>query len=77
MEQNPLFIAALLCAVGAVLGGALAHYHRGRDMILTGAIIGGAAGAAASIAALYYVALLAPLALVGLLGFFVLNWLFG
>ncbi|WID98337.1 hypothetical protein QO058_08910 [Bosea vestrisii] len=40
MDRQMLTLAGLLAVVGALLGGALAHWFRGRGMIATGAIIG-------------------------------------
>lgn len=77
LDQNPYLMAALLCVAGAVLGGALAHYRRGSGMIITGAIIGLAAGAVMNIITFYYAAMLAPLAILALVGFAALSWLFG
>lgn len=77
LEQNPYVIAALLSVAGALLGGAMAHYRRGSGMILTGAIIGAAAGAVISLITFYYAAMLAPVALLAFFGFVALNWLFG
>lgn len=39
-NQQTLVYGAILVAAGALLGGAVAHWRRGREMILTGAIIG-------------------------------------
>lgn len=39
-----LAIIAAMTVAGALLGGAVAHWRRGGGYIVTGAIIGGAAG---------------------------------
>ena len=38
----PLALIAVVTLVGALLGGAIAHWRRGSSHIVTGAIIGGA-----------------------------------
>lgn len=77
IPQNPILMGVLLCVAGAVLGGAAAHYHRGKGMIITGAIIGLAAGAVMSLITFYYAAVLAPIAVLALIGFGFVNWLLG
>lgn len=41
LTAQALFLVAFVSVVGAVLGGAVAHWRRGSGHILTGAIIGG------------------------------------
>lgn len=40
IEQSDPQLLLMLALLGAVLGGAIGHWRRGRDMIVTGAIIG-------------------------------------
>jgi len=40
LGRQTLLLVALSGVAGALLGGALAHWFRGRGMIVTGAIIG-------------------------------------
>lgn len=40
LSDRTLALAAALAVIGALLGGALAHWCRGRAMIVTGAIVG-------------------------------------
>jgi hypothetical protein len=40
MEQNPFVFIPAIVVFATILGGAWAHYQRGRAMILTGAIVG-------------------------------------
>ena len=64
--QGPAFYLLLLVA-GAILGGALAHWQRGRGMVLTGALIGLVALPLAAYGATLYAGVVLAIAVVGAL----------
>ncbi|MGD9846205.1 MAG: hypothetical protein AB7O60_09640 [Variibacter sp.] len=76
MERNPFVFIPAIVIFATLLGGGWAHYQRGRTMILTGAIVGFAAGAMIGALLLYASAVLVPLAMFGLIAVAALGWLF-
>jgi hypothetical protein len=66
LDRQPLILAGLLAGLGALLGGAVAHWRRGSGMIVTGAIIGAVALPLIGLATFFYAIYAGAIVLIGL-----------
>ena len=73
----PLAIIAVITLVGAILGGAIAHWRRGASHILTGAIIGAALACLLAILGAVYTTIAIGLGLAALAFFVIYAFFFG
>jgi hypothetical protein len=67
-NANEWTLLAVLVGAGALLGGAVAHWRRGRDMIVTGAIIGAVAIPLLGAGLIFYSYLAAAVTIMVILG---------
>ena len=73
----PLAIIAVITLVGAILGGAIAHWRRGAGHILTGAIIGAALACLLAILGAVYTTIAIGLGLAAMAFFVIYAFFFG
>jgi MFS-type transporter involved in bile tolerance (Atg22 family) len=74
MDQETAVVLVLAALIGSVLGGAIAHWRRGKEMIVTGAIIGAIMlPVIAVLASIYFtvgIAVIAAFVILGMIGSF-------
>ena len=77
LTTQSLLLVGLVTAVGAGLGGALAHWRRGPGHVLIGIVIGGLGTFLFAFVATVYGGIIVALAIVALAVLAVGGWLFG
>lgn len=76
LSTNALLVVGFATLIGAVLGGAVAHWRRGSGHIVTGALIGGLGTLLFSFVATVYAGVIGALSMVALAVLVVGGWLF-
>ena len=66
LDQQTIVMLVVAAVLGALLGGAVAHWRRGAGMIVTGAIIGAIVLPLIGLAALLYAAYAGAIMLLGM-----------
>jgi CHASE2 domain-containing sensor protein len=64
-DPQTVVFFGILAAAGALLGGGVAHWRRGRSMVLTGAVIGMVALPVLGYGAIIYAGVLIALSVIG------------
>ena len=77
LADLPLTMIAIVTLVGALLGGAIAHWRRGSSHVVTGVIIGGCLSLLLGVFGAIYSVIAMALAFVALVVIVVLSSLFG
>ena len=77
LSTQTIVLVSVLTIVGAVLGGAVAHWKRGSAHVATGAIIGGLSLFLFAFVATVYASLIGAMAVVAVLGFLAWQFVFG
>jgi hypothetical protein len=77
LSTQTIVLVSVLTIVGAVLGGAIAHWKRGSAHIATGAVIGGLSLFLFAFVATVYASVIGAMAAVAVMGFLAWQFVFG